>query len=114
MTLLEFGGVATNEKGSGIFHNVGIRCTGVREAVATSFYTRGTCADTDQDGDQIFSTYEANGGEGKSVVGVHQFVGGTGKYTGMTGKADYTVQYIKSADGPGMFLAKHKASWMLP
>ena len=114
VTLVEFGGISTNDKGAGMFHDMGVRCTGIREAVAAAFYTRGTCADTDSDGDQVFSTYEANGGEGKPAVGVHQFIGGTGKYTGMTGKADYTVQYIKSADGPGMFVAKHTVTWKLP
>ena len=29
-TTLEFGGIARNDKGSGMFHNMGVRCLGAR------------------------------------------------------------------------------------
>jgi hypothetical protein len=113
-TQLEFAGISTNDSGSGFLHNAGARCVGIREEVRGDVYTRGTCAYTDQDGDQIYSSYEGTASEGNPTAGVHQFVGGVGKYSGMSGKADYLVQFVKSSDGPRMFLARHKATWKLP
>jgi hypothetical protein len=113
VSIVDFSGVSRNDKGSGMFHRMGVRCIGLGESGNPQAVSRGACTDTDADGDQIFTTYESRIADGKPV-GVHVFVGGTGKYMGMTGRADYSVVPIKSADGTGMFSVPHRASWKLP
>ncbi len=93
-------GITRNDNGGAMFNNMGARCQGGMEAVGGVAMTRGTCVETDKDGDEIISTYEAKGG--------------TGKYTGLSGTATYTTQPIKSPDGRGMAIVVHKATWKLP
>ena len=69
----------------------------------------GTCAETDNDGDEIYSTFQFKGSGG-----THTFVGGTGKYAGLSGTADFTAQSVKSPDGRGMVIVRHKATWQRP
>lgn len=109
----EFSGVSRNDKGAGMFHRMGVRCLGLHEGGSPQAVSRGTCTDTDADGDQIFSTYESRAVDGKPSR-FHTFVGGTGKYAGMTGRAEYSLVPIKSSDGTVMFSVAHRASWKLP
>ena len=111
--LVEFSGVSRNDKGSGMFHRLGVRCIGLHESGTPQAVSRGACTETDADGDQIFSTYETRIANGRPA-GTHVFVGGTGKYTGITGRADYAVVPVKSSDGTAMFSVPHRASWKLP
>ena len=105
----ESGGISRNDNGGPMFNNMGVRCIGMFELAGNVATNRGTCIDTDKDGDEIFSTYEAKG-----MSGLHTFVGGTGKYAGITGTAEYTVEPVKSFDGTPMNIIRHKATWRLP
>ena len=69
----------------------------------------------DKDGDQVFSTYESksNPSTGAPLAGAHVIVGGTGKYTGISGKAVYTIEPVKAPDNMQMFIVPHKATWKL-
>ena len=69
-------GILRNEKDGGPFDKSFIRCIGVEAMVAGQFWDNGTCTETDKDGDKIFITYG---------VGTFAYIGGTGKYKGMTG-----------------------------
>ena len=109
ITTLDLSGINRNDNGGPMFHNMGVRCLGTREAVGAEVTTRGTCEEIDKDGHQIFTTYEAKG-----LKGTHQFVGATGKYTGISGTIEYTVQPIKGPDGTGLFAVTQKAVWKLP
>ncbi len=102
-------GVSQNDNGRPMFNAMGVRCQGMREIIGTESTNRGTCVDTDKDGDEIYTTYEAKG-----AVGSHIFTGGTGKYAGLTGTADYTLEPVKGPDGRGMSIVRHKATWKLP
>ncbi len=102
-------GISRNDDGRPMFNAMGVRCEGTRETVGNESTNRGTCVDIDKDGDEIFSTYEAKGG-----AGAHTFFGGTGKYAGLTGTADYTYEPVKSPDGHGMGIVRHKSNWKLP
>jgi hypothetical protein len=108
VTTYDSSGITRNESGGPMFNNMGTRCLGMREVVGGEALNRGSCIDSDADGDQIFSTYEAKGAKG-----THVFVGGTGKYAGMSGTADYTSQSVKSPDGRGMTLVIHQSNWKL-
>jgi hypothetical protein len=115
-TMLEFGGISRNDRGSGMFENMAVRCMGTREAVGSQVTSRGSCVDLDRDGDQLFTTYESKGNPsaGAPLIGTHVFVGGTGKYLGISGKSDYTVEPLKGSDNITGFVVRHKASWKLP
>jgi hypothetical protein len=76
----------------------GFRCE------AISFYdgrerALGESAWTDERGDQVFSRFEAKRmGTGALVTGT--ITGGTGRYAGLTGRYEYTWQYVlDSPDG---------------
>jgi hypothetical protein len=57
----------------------------------------GTSVWTDDRGDQVFSTLRGEAvGTGNRVVGT--FVGGTGRYTGVTGEYEFQWQYVISAE----------------
>jgi hypothetical protein len=62
----------------------------------------------DKDGDQVFTTFEAKG-----AAGSHTLTGGTGKYAGISGKADYTLEPIKAPENLSMIVVPHKATWKL-
>jgi len=110
VSIYESGGITRNDAGEGPFNNMGTRCIGLREANGNEVVNRGSCIDTDKDGDQVFSTYLADAKSGR-----HEFVGGTGKYQGITGSADYTFQSMKVPEGARpMVLVPHKANWKLP
>ncbi|MFD0936651.1 hypothetical protein [Methylobacterium trifolii] len=110
VAIYESSGITRNDTGEFPFNNMGTRCIGMREASGNDVVNRGSCIDSDPDGDQVFSTYEAN-----SKTGHHIFVGGTGKYQGITGEADYTFQAMKVPEGARpMTLVPHKATWKLP
>lgn len=113
VSLVDFSGITRNDKGAAMFHRMGARCMGLHESGTPLAVSRGACTETDPDGDHIFSTYESRIVDGKSA-GTHIYVGGTGKYTGITGRADYSVVPVKSSDGTVMFSVPHRASWKLP
>jgi hypothetical protein len=89
-------GITRNDNGGPMFNDMGARCIGTSEAVGKDVASRGSCVETDKDGDEIYSTYQSKG-----LSGTHTFVGGTGKYAGLSGTADYTTQPVRSPDGRG-------------
>lgn len=108
--IYESTGITRNDAGEAPFNDMGTRCIGMREANGNDVVNRGSCIDMDKDGDQVFSTFEATAKSGR-----HVFVGGTGKYQGITGSADYTFQAMKVPEGArSMTVVPHKASWKLP
>ena len=102
-------GISRNDNGGPMFNDMGVRCLGTSEVVGKDATSRGTCVETDKDGDEIYSTYQSKG-----LSGTHTFVVGTGKYAGPSGTADYTTQLVKSPDGRGMAIIRHKATWQRP
>jgi hypothetical protein len=105
----ELVGITRNDNGGPMFSDMGARCLGISELVGKDDFGQGTCMETDNDGDEMYSTYQFKGSSG-----VHTFVGGTGKYAGLSGTADFTVQSVKSPDGRGMIIVRHKATWRRP
>ncbi len=57
----------------------------------------GTCLGEDSDGDTFSTTLSRKGMIGKTGSGgVETYIGLTGKYSGLTGKCDYTVKFINT------------------
>jgi hypothetical protein len=102
-------GVTRNDNGGPMFNDMGARCVGTSEVIGKDAVSRGTCVETDNDGDELYSTYQSKG-----ASGTHTFVGGTGKYAGLSGTADYTTELVKGPDGRRMAIVRHKATWQRP
>ena len=62
------------------------------------FHASGPCTYADPDGDLIFSTFDIRGGGGKAPAGTKEYIGGTGKYVGLTGHATFTIASLKPMD----------------
>ena len=87
----EGAGILANDSGKGFLHNAGSHGLGQLHAVngvkelETGFYVY-----TDADGDKVYLTFDWKGIAFKSSDGTGTFVGGTGKYTGITGGGKMT------------------------
>jgi hypothetical protein len=110
----EVTGFTRNDDGKDLFNNMGVRCLGTVETTGGVTAIRGACTEMDQEGDQAFTTYEAKGNAGSVLAGTHVFVGGTGKYAGITGKAEFTRQGMKGPDSTSMAVVPHHATWSRP
>jgi hypothetical protein len=106
----ELSGVSRNDKGSGMLHNLGMRCWGFIDVVENKPSTTGRCVEMDADGDQVFATYV-----NKAGVGSHTFIGGTGKYAGISGEQTFSgVTPVKGPDGLNVLIVSTHTTWKLP
>jgi hypothetical protein len=106
----ELVGVSLNNQGSGMFHNLGIRCIAMIDIEQGRPHSQGRCVEVDAQGDQIFHTFENKAGKG-----AHQLVGGTGKFQGITGQQDFAgITMPKSPEGTTVMVVPVKAKWKLP
>jgi len=84
-------GIVVNDAGKGFLHHAGSHWLGQLHAVngdkelETGFFV---C--TDADGDKVYLTFDWKGIVFKTSDGTGTFVGGTGKYTGITGGGKMT------------------------
>lgn len=83
-------GIVKTRDGAKLLDNLAIRCLEESKARPEGYAFTGTCIETDGDGDRLYLTYE--GPESGDVA----LLGGTGKYSGVTGKGTWSV-----ADAPG-------------
>ena len=80
-----------------------MRCLYHWSVVGETNHFNGSCVETDKDGDNVFVTFDDN---------KHYFMGGTGKYKGITGTAAYTiVQLHDTVGGRAALITNHKATW---
>src|SRR5262245_16431811 len=102
-TIVDNTGITRNVKGEGPFHHMSVRCLAHRSLVGEAFHRNGSCVETDQDGDNVFTTYDDKN---------HYLMGGTGKYKGITGTVPYTVTKLHdTVGGYGARIVNHKATW---
>jgi hypothetical protein len=79
-------GILANEAGKGFLHDAGSHWLGQLHAVkGVKELETGFAVYTDTDGDKVYLTFDWKGIAFKSSKGPGTFVGGTGKYTGITG-----------------------------
>jgi hypothetical protein len=106
----ELSGVSTNDKGSGMLHNLGMRCWGFIDVVENKPSTTGRCVQMDAQGDQVFSTYV-----NKAGVGSATFIGGTGKFAGISGEQTFTgYTSLKGPDSLNVLILSTHTTWKLP
>ncbi len=108
----ELNGISQNDAGGPMFNLFGLRCVGMWDGRGGGeFNDRGTCTYTDKDGDHIFAPYTSKGWHG-----TYEVVAGTGKFAGITGTGEYTINnpgQIKSDDKRNRGIVSNKISWKL-
>jgi hypothetical protein len=86
-------GVTFNDAGAGPLHNGTVVCAYEFELVNGASTGHGPCAWSDSAGDKIFTYHTTKSGSSSALSGVHQVTGGTGKFKGIQGKAEFQCTY---------------------
>ena len=117
-TTWEAFGVVVSDTGEGLFHNVTIRCIGAYRGEKGSWEGEGSCSYTLKDGEKVFLTIKQGGKLGMPPPpskGTATMVGGTGKYSGIQGRTEYTSYFLRpSAEGISQSYNKAKIIYKLP
>jgi hypothetical protein len=111
----EGSGIYISDTEEGFLHNASIHFLGGFHAVKGAFEESGGMVLTAPDGDKAFVTYKGSGNLGKDAKGTYTYVGGTGKYTGITGGGEFTRSNLQSASkGVWAAITLFKGNWKLP
>jgi hypothetical protein len=100
---------------AGPMERMGARCVGWGDFDARTLASqgRGSCVWQDAEGDQIFENME-DSGAGGTVNGRATILGGTGKFAGMTGGYDYTLEFVASPrEGLTQWVGHKKGHWRI-
>jgi hypothetical protein len=100
---------------SGPMERMGARCValGRFDTKSQEWGGRGNCTWQDADGDKIFETLE-DSGAGGAGAGKATITGGTGKFAGITGGYDYTLEFAASPDeGHTQWVGHKKGTWRI-
>jgi len=102
-----------NDQGSGFLHLASVVCVGQGIVEQGKFAFNGHCTATDKDGDKAALAWRCAESGGR-CVGTFDWVGGTGKYTGIKGHSQFHGGGIgQGAPGP-IGYAVWKGEWQLP
>ena len=86
-------GVMFNNEGKGFMHKSRVDCTLYNDGNQGRANATGTCVVTDADDDKIFVEWQC-AGMMPACPGTERFVGGTGKYTGISGEQEFQGNFI--------------------
>jgi len=86
-------GVIFNDAGKGFLHKVRADCMLMNDVNEGMANAKGTCLMTDVDGDKVFLQWKCSG-KMPACPGDEQFVGGTGKYAGISGENKFQGNFI--------------------
>ena len=108
-------GVSISDTDDGPLHNASLRCLGGFHAEMGTYNGNAFCMAVRPDGDQIFFTMKSTGKLGGGAKGKLTFVGGTGKWTGLQGEADFiNIEVRPIAEGTSQGYVKSKGWYKLP
>jgi hypothetical protein len=93
----EWAGIIRTESGDTMFDKLGV--------LSTDLGGHGRSTIIDPQGDEVFVTWE---------MGTFHYVGGTGKYSGISGEATWSCTHPRSPDGRILSICQQKSSWKLP
>lgn len=118
VTALEASGPTENMDGQKMLNGMQAKCMAVNVESGDKKYMDGGCALTDNDGDVVFSTFDTRDVD-KTMpdmdCGTHLITGGTGKYTGITGREPFKCISLPTPAGApqGAFAMDipHTTSW---
>lgn len=86
-------GVMFNNEGKGFMHKARTDCALLADVNQGHIDAKGTCVVTDADEDKIFVEWKC-AGKMPACPGDERFVGGTGKYTGISGNQKFQGNFI--------------------
>jgi hypothetical protein len=86
-------GVMFNNEGKGFLHKARSDCSLFNDVNKGHASANGTCVVTDADGDRLFVEWKCAGAM-PACPGTEQFVGGTGKYKGISGDQKFQGNFI--------------------
>ncbi len=86
-------GVMFNNEGKGFMHKSRVDCTLYNDVNKGRANATGTCVVTDAAGDKIFVEWKCAGAM-PACPGTERFVGGTGKYKGISGEQKFQGNFI--------------------
>ena len=105
ITVAELVGITVNPDGEPYFDNMVVHCLVTIRVVKGEQDLYGACKETDKDGDYTSTTFDSK---------AHYFIGGTGKYKGITGEAPFTVEALPApGEGLGALIIPHEVTWKL-
>jgi hypothetical protein len=109
-------GILINNAGQGAFHFISTQCVGGFTAIKGDFTNeQGVCSHIDRDGDKFFSRHSGSGRRGQSAVVKSELIGGTGKYSGMTGTVEGTRTALRPlSQGTAHTVAEATINYKLP
>ena len=108
----KFTGTFFNDAGAGFLHRASAVCPGVRDVLKDSGSGHGYCVITDEDDEgKATLTWRCKGQRERVCEGVAEWVGGTGKYTGLKGSQTFSVG-VRGLGSEGY--AIFKGEWQLP
>jgi hypothetical protein len=94
---------AVEGRGPGPYEVSTFRCIAVFQEIGDKFTDKGSCVETDKDGDHIYAAFDYTS---------NVYLGGTGKYTAITGTFDGTPTYRHlSGDLGAELIIRHNAQW---
>jgi hypothetical protein len=103
-------GVIFNDAGEGFLHKARVDCPIFNDVNQGRANANGSCVVTDADGDKVFMEWKCTGTM-PACPGDERFVGGTGKYTGISGSSTFQGNFI-AATGAGW--SDWKGEYKLP
>lgn len=107
------GVVATENEASPLYMS-SVQCIGSLKVIKGEYKEFGLCTYTRPDGAQIYGSYEGTGKSGVGAKGTMPFVGGTGKFKGFTGSAEWTKTSLRGpVKGAGASVSKFTYNWKL-
>lgn len=88
-----YSGTIFVDKGEGVLHSGSIVCPGTVEADLNTGKKsgQGHCIITNQDGDRVYAEFKCTG-DHRGCAGPFTLVGGTGRFTGITGEGEMISQ----------------------
>jgi len=116
-SVMEAVGTTQNLKGEKMLDKMSARCVALNVELNDKKYIDGVCVLTDSGGDRIVSTFdtrEIDKSQPEMSCGTHFIVGGTGKYSGITGKEPFACHAMPEVAGPGGYMAMdipHNTVW---
>jgi len=114
---------SVNAAGAGFMHDLRGRCIGLltRNPANGTSTLEGHCDWQDSDGDHVFESFSTNGpfqhaeGPMSGLQSIGRFVGGTGKYAGITGEMTITISAATTTpDGYTQVLGSKVGHYQLP
>jgi hypothetical protein len=111
----EGSGIYVSDIEEGFLNNASMHFLGALHAVNGAFEESGFMVSTVPDGDKVFATWKGSGNLGKDAKGTYTYVGGTGKYTGITGGGEFTRSNLQPpSKGVIAAITLFKGNWKLP